>query len=417
MAISKEFGFSLPRQYSVRRSQNPSLRRISANRPILGSVLGPLFKKSRDTVFAALLLATALAFIWICRTYGPTSISQWFVSLSFEKPGDFALLLAAVFSALILHELGHLLAALGFEFHFLGASFGPLQIQTLHREWKFSFLPKRIFSGSISAIPSTMRRWRGAMLIVVAAGPVFTLISATMAASLGPPDNIFQIAFVQVSVLLFALGLIPNRQEARTRNDARLFLDLLFRKPGAEEMELYISLTQLVQQGIRPRDYPDKLLARLAKWHGRPESEFVFSQALVRWAIDSEQISLADEWDLHAINLAAQCDRRIQNSAFASSACFDVVFRNDLESARIKFARVDDSSLFPKCFEHRSRAAHQIALGRLHRAPAEIIRAQYSLPRGIAAYSVERMLLDRLHMKVLLASDLSAGTDFRTASA
>jgi hypothetical protein len=262
-----------------------------------------------------------------------------------------------------------------------------------------------------------MYRWRAAMLIVIAAGPSATLLSAMAAASFGAAGHVFQTAFVQVSVLLFTLGLIPNGKGARTPNDARLFLDLLLHRPGAEEMELYVSLSQLVLEGVRARDYPEDLLLRLAAWRGRPESQIVFSQALVRWALDSDRISLADEWDSHALKLSELCDGRIRNSALASSGCFDVLFRDDLEAARIKFSRVDDGALFPRCFEHRSRAARQIAMGRLHRAPAQIIRAQYALPGGIAAYALERMLLDRLHMKVLLAPKSADGANFRTASA
>ncbi len=358
----------------------------------------------------------AVVLLNTCRALGPLWFRQWFMPAPFKDSGDLALFFGAVFSALVVHELGHLLAALGFGFHFLGASFGPLQIQTLHGEWKLS-VSKRIFSGSISAIPSSMRHWRGCMLIVIAAGPMFTLVSGLMAVSVGFTNQMFQVAFVQVSVLLFVLGLIPNARQGRTRNDARLFIDLLLRTPGAEEMELYVMLGQLVVEGVRPQDYSADLVARLGAWRGRPESQFVFAQALVRWGLDSEEIAFADKWDLEALAAAEKCDSRIQNAALASSAFFDVVIRRDVESARIKFERVASNELFPRCLAHRTRAAEQVALGRPHRAPAEIIRAQYALPKGIAACALERRLLEQLHMMVLLNDDAQSGARFRTASA
>jgi hypothetical protein len=374
-------------------------------------------RRRGEAVFIVWLLGAAVALLWTCRTYAPPFIRQWFVSLPFATSLDFVWLLAAAFCALIVHEMGHLLAALGFEFHFLGASVGPVNIQTMHGEWKISFVPRRIFSGSISAIPCTMEQWRGEMLIVIAAGPIFTLVAALLVASVGMSGQVFQIAFVQLSMLLFILGLIPNSQGSRRRNDARLFLDLAMHKHGAEEMEIYISLSQLVVKGVRPQDYPEILVAKMAAWRGRPESEYVFSQALVRWALDSDKVAVADECDLRALALAERCDSRIQDTALASSACFDVLFRDDLESARNKFERVDWSTLFPKSFAHRSRAAHQIALGRLYRAPAEIIRAQYALPRGIEACALDRAMLERLHMRVLLAPNPGTGGKFKTASA
>jgi uncharacterized SAM-dependent methyltransferase len=78
---------------------------------------------------------------------------------------------------------------------------------------------------------------------------------------------------------------------------------------------------------------------------------------------------------------------------------------------------VESDALFPRCLAHRTRAAEQIALGRPHRAPAEIIRAQYALPKGIAACAFERRLLEQLHMMVLLNGQAENSASFRTASA
>jgi hypothetical protein len=80
------------------------------------------------------------------------------------------------------------------------------------------------------------------------------------------------------------------------------------------------------------------------------------------------------------------------------------LFRDDFEAARSKFTQVNTRMLFPKCLEYRARAACQIAMGRSHKAAREILRAQYSLPRGIVAYDLERKLLENLHLRVLAVS-------------
>jgi hypothetical protein len=370
--------------------------------------------------FSFLLLLLALAFTWTCREYGPQALQRWFLPLSFESPADLLLLLGAVASAMFVHEGGHLLASTGCGFRLLGGSLGPLQVQGLHGKWKISFSPRTFFTASISAVPTSMNHWRAAMIFVIAAGPAATLGAAVTIAHLAATGHfaVFsQAAFVQVSMLVFILGLIPNNSCARTPNDMRLLLDLILRNAGAEEIELNVLLSQQIIGGIRPQDYPVALLSRLATWRRRPESQFIFAQAMVRWALDSEMMELADLWDLRAVALAEECNSRMQNTALASSACIDVILREDLESARTKFARVDFTALFPECFEQRARAAHQIALGRLYRASPHIIRAQYALPRGVEACALERALLERLHMIVLSSSHAPRATKFNSASA
>ncbi len=354
-----------------------------------------------------LLSAAALAFIWLLRWHAPAVIRCWFQPVPFSSPLDLGLLLVALCGAVVLHEGGHLATAVALRFKLLGGSIGPLRIQALHGKYKLSFDLKRCFTGSVSAVPDSLAQWRLQMAAVAVAGPLATLGTAIAAMNLHPAGHhlvILQMAFVQVSLLIFSLGLIPNGSNGRSRNDMRLLLDLYRQQGCVEEIELYLMLSQNVLQGVRPQDYPPALVARLSGWRGRPESRWVFAQALFRRALDNDEIQAADAWDSHTLALANQCNRQTQNAALASSGCFDLLFREDLESAQSKLARVNCSMLFPPCFEHLTRAAQHVAQGRLHRAPAEIIRAQYALPRGIASYALERSLLERLHMKVLGAS-------------
>lgn len=362
--------------------------------------------RSHDSWFSILLLAIAFLFVWLCRFVGPASIQPWVQPLPFQSSLDLFLLLAALIVAIVLHEAGHLIASLLLGFHIFGGTFGPLQLQTLPGTSKFTWSSGSFLSASVSAVPRSMNCWRQAMLIVVAAGPIATLATCVLVTRITATGHVFtflQIAFVQVSTLLFTLGLFPNSRYARQQNDARLFVDLLRKNDGATEMELKVLLKQQMLAGTRPQDFSMALLQRLANFRGRQESQLLFAQAMLQWAIDSDYFELADAWDAHAIALSKECHPRARNSALASSACFDVIFRSDLESARSKFAEVDFASLFPTCFEHRARAAQQIALGRLYRAPAHILRAQYSLPKGIEYYMFERLLLEKLHMRVLRA--------------
>jgi hypothetical protein len=78
-----------------------------------------------------------------------------------------------------------------------------------------------------------------------------------------------------------------------------------------------------------------------------------------------------------------------------------VLFRDDDAAARDKFRKVDFDALFPEYFAYRARAACLLANEQTAQVPAQVIRAQYALPRGLPYYDFERMLLCRLHLKAL----------------
>lgn len=362
-------------------------------------MLGKLHPRKSERLFQLLLLLLAVGACLAAGFFGPPPVRDLF------RPVDLPRLVVAILAAVLVHEGGHLLAALALDFHFLGLSLGPFRVQTLHGQWKLSVSLENCFAASISASPSRLSQWRWAMLLVIAAGPVATFIAALAGfyalSHLHEADSLLLAAFVQVNAVLALLSMIPNSAEARVRNDARLFVMLASKSPAMQEIEISVALTQLAVEGVPPADYPGPLLLKLASWRGRPEAELTFAQALVRWAMDSDEWALAEKWDARALALSEHCPQRLQNQTLATSGCLDVLSRKDLIAARRKLSRVNAGALFPKHFEHRTRAAQRIALGRAAKGSAEIIRAQYALPRGIAACELERKVLAGLHMVIL----------------
>ena len=86
------------------------------------------------------------AVIGVGRAYAPLPIRHWFVSAAFQKPTDLLLLPIAALAAMVLHEAGHLLAALLLGFELLGVTLGPIQLQILHRTWKLSLSNRNLSS-------------------------------------------------------------------------------------------------------------------------------------------------------------------------------------------------------------------------------------------------------------------------------
>jgi Zn-dependent protease len=355
----------------------------------------------------ASLLAIALAVGVLLQSFGPRWVRSIFSAVRLDSPRDVAAVLASLAAAMVLHELGHLLAATTLNFEILGISFGPLRLQRLHGKQTVHFSGNRLFGCSVSALPRSMEHWRARMMVVVASGPAATLLAGVVsvcALASGEPrgwPTIFWSSFAQFNFFLFLLGLIPNGNKALLRNDATLFLALKRNALEAQEMRLYHQAAQLTIAGVRPCDYSGRFLRELAEWTGRADTNMLIAKTMMEWAIDCGDLSLADVWDRQALAQSLNCEPRQRNSVLAASACFDVLFRNDPAAARAKFAEVNFDSLFPPSFSYRARAACLLAGDRAARAPAQIIRAQYALPLGINYYNFDRMLLEKLHLKAL----------------
>jgi len=122
--------------------------------------------------------------------------------------------------------------ALACDFEILGGRLGPWRMQQLHGKRTVWFSCARLFSCSIAAVPRDCEHWRTRMLLVVAAGPLATLFGLAVAANAAvwaEPQSwlaTFWSALAQFHFFSFVLGLMPNGESAKVRNDASLFLIL-----------------------------------------------------------------------------------------------------------------------------------------------------------------------------------------------
>jgi hypothetical protein len=358
-------------------------------------------------LFAAVLLGSFL------QVMGPA----WFRTILEQgRLASFtgaATLLLALFASMMAHELGHLSAAVFLNYELLGGAIGPLRLDLWRGKAIFRLERGNWSRCSIAATPRQLHNvWRGRMMMVVAAGPavslLFFLVAAVAALHGAKLDESWPTAFwsccAEVNFFLFILGLVPNDRLAPIRNDAALFICLWRNDADALDMFMCHRAIELSLRGIRPDEFPQPLLAELAGFEGRPYTRLMVARRIVEWAVDSGEIKLAGEWDKAALAAGVNCSPRLANGALAESACFDVLFREDMRSAVHKFARVEFHELYPPSLAERSWAARLIACDLPHRAPAHILRAQYLLPLGNPYYNYERALLDKLHLKALSQS-------------
>jgi hypothetical protein len=365
-------------------------------------------RKPAAQVFHLILLGIALVVGASVQVAGPAWSRGIFEQV---KPGTllgFAALILALLISILAHELGHLSAALFLNYEIIGFAVGPFRCERQHGKAMFRYLPQNWFSCSISAVARDLHNcWRFRTMSVVAAGPAFTLLllmvscrfaialnSSTAAA--GWPAQFWN-ASAEINFFLFLLGLIPNGRFARMRNDAALFLALKRSASDAEDMFRCHQAIDLALRGTRPEYYPPALMLELASFSGRPYTNLMVARRMVEWAVDSGDIATASSWDQRALAAAEKCRGDEANRALAESACFDLLFRGDLRSARHRFAQVDFDTLFPPAFAERSKAARLLACELPQRAGKHILNGQYQLPPGIPYYEYERMLLAKLH--------------------
>lgn len=361
--------------------------------------------------FSWQLLLLAIAIGIAAKVFGPSWVGMVFQAVGLGTVTTLVAFWAAFAVSIVLHETGHFLAAVLQNFEILGASLGPLRTVHLHGKWTFQYTGT-FLSGSISAIPRENRAWRKRMLLVVAAGPTATLLTGIGSALLLFTARFdgwmlyFLASLTELSFFLFVLGLIPNGSKAQMRNDAQLCYSLFHNTVEAQEILLYHLVTQLGVAGIRPRDYPERLIRKLAVGRSRPDMSLIYAHTIILWAIDRGNIRTAEAWEQRALELCDRCDLRLRNLTLARSAFFDVLFRDNLVAARCKFADVNLDVLLPRYLMHRARAAYQIAAGNIEEALAEVHRAQFSFPARLPYYDFERSLLGQLHKKAIEVDEL-----------
>jgi hypothetical protein len=227
----------------------------------------------------------------------------------------------------------------------------------------------------------------------------------------------FLASLTELSFFLFVLGMIPNGSKAQIRNDAQLCYSLFRNTVEAQGILLYHLVTQLGVAGMRPRDYPERLIRKLAVGRSRPDMSLIYAHTITMWAIDRGDIQTADAWEQRALEVCERCDLRLQNLTLARSAFFDVLFRHNLVAARCKFTDVDLEVLSPRYLMHRAKAAYQLAAGNIEEALAEVHRAQFRFPKHLPYYDFEHSLLSQLHRKAIEVAEVRRNALFASPTA
>lgn len=130
--------------------------------------------------------------------------------------GPFPLVYAALFFAVLIHELGHLLAGWYVGFRFRCIAIWPFALSLEHGSLKLRFLREFIASGYAGMDADTVVRLRRRLLLVIAAGPTANLITVPIAVLFAhtllathPLLLSFANQLAMISILSAVLSLLP----------------------------------------------------------------------------------------------------------------------------------------------------------------------------------------------------------------
>jgi Peptidase M50B-like len=240
--------------------------------------------------------------------------------------------------AVLVHEGGHAAAAVMQRFHILGFAVWPIRFYRDSSSWRVSWLPRELSKGFITIAPIGTESLRMRQFIVVAAGPLASLVTAAGCwIALGAMDAqpkwvLDQILILTLWSILFAAGgLLPIRSDTTISDGARLRL-LLRGGPECDRMSAQQMIVAAALGGARPREWRSELIEVAAG----PEDgslEARFGRVLrYNWLVDQGRIDEAEQqivWLLlEPWPEAARRAWRLQ------AAWFTAFLRNDAITAR-----------------------------------------------------------------------------------
>ncbi len=217
-------------------------------------------------------------------------------------PGLLVQFVVATWLSTTLHEAGHAMAAAFTGFRLLVFAVKPFKFHKIGNSWKLGWLEKTGLGGFVVVVPKKTVRLRERMIVVVAAGPIAslligcaTIIFVALASTNLPIWLKTQLNMIGVlSIFTAGLTAFPLTSSFGVSDGQRL--RMLFRQ--GVESERYCTMLLIVaasRGGIRPRDWDGELVERLSNpSDGSPDDRA--AQALrYNWLIDSRRITEAEE--------------------------------------------------------------------------------------------------------------------------
>jgi hypothetical protein len=255
--------------------------------------------------------------------------------------GLLAILIAVHFTAVIIHECGHLLGGRLAGSRFRMLLVGPIALIRLSHGLRWQWNRLLVNGGMAATFPVAAEGVRRKMLFMVAGGPLASLISGLLAVlfyldlgmQLPPTVRWFAACYGAYSLILAGFNLLPMRV-GRFNTDGARILMLIRDTEAARRWCAVAVLAGSYYNGTRPRDWPSELAQRLLS---EPEGTLEFLGAsvyLYLWFLDRGEIEEAGAWLGKAVTASQSLPPSIKSGVQRSSAWFEAWHRKNPAGAR-----------------------------------------------------------------------------------
>jgi hypothetical protein len=303
--------------------------------------------------------------------------------------------LLAVLASILIHEIGHIAAAIALGWKFRRIAVGPLQIELVPESWRIRLaVPDRDRSisvlGCVSAAPSSFTRFRLQCAIVTAGGPCLSLMATLafvclMFAFGGPSLRSPWAVMIQWSTIgLFSL--FPHWVYG---SDGETLWRLCRGGTAAAECQR-ANLCNVSSLGpLRPRDWPPDLMRSIGEPPGTPVWPFDCYLRYI-YSLDIDDVEAAATWLKRLLDQHQATD---PPEYLLEAAYFFAAHLHEPEAARDWIAK-ERRDVAP-WVRDRAKAGIALATGLLEEARECNDRAladlRSAVPCGAHEYEIERL--------------------------
>ena len=290
--------------------------------------------------------------------------------------------LLAFYIAVLVHELGHLVAGIASAFEFHGIGVGVFLLNKSARGFKVRIVPRRIVVGGYTRMyaRSSGDLVKRSMWVTVG-GPVATVL--LLIATILSPWSFLIGCILVVNSFLSLAALIPYVVQGQP-SDAKRILILARKGPDSDRLAAITYLLALDARGIEPRDWPGELLEKATM--ATIDTTFRGTEHGLRCVValnsgNAEAIAGALEQGLAWSHEVSPEERR---AWFAIASYFQGIFRNNasLASAWLRRAYNVKGAVSEKAWDSKPLAAVAFAEGKYAEAREHLQHYIADLDRG-----------------------------------
>ncbi|MFZ5824797.1 MAG: site-2 protease family protein [Bacillota bacterium] len=361
-------------------------------------------------LFSLLLVVVSglLIGLWVGREIGATPGPTGGL-----KAGFWAILLfpAALLLAVILHEVGHVLFARVGGCRPRLFVIGPLSVKRedgrLQMEWNWS---GKVAGGLVVASPPDDGPIVRPVAILIAGGPLINLLCALLAGSLylateptpAPSLRLFAGLFAGASLFIALTALNPFHKGLAS--DGRRLLRFWRGGPPAERDAALFTLTGLIYAGLRPAQWPGRLLEQATTLADGTPDEAAGQILAFYQALDLENRETAAAHLARAMQLIDLQPPAIRPAYYLEAAYGSAMLDGDAERAAAYLARGKGGLAIEPYGRLRCEAAVLLAQGQTVQAMERVDRALEMLSHK------EKIGTDHLEESLLLDLQARAGS-------